>query len=33
MKNNIKELINFNNIDDSMKNIEKYFESNSGNCE
>lgn len=33
MKKDIQELIHFNDIDDSMRNIEKYFESNNGICE
>lgn len=33
MNNEIKELVNFNNIDDSMRKIENYFEYNNGTCE
>ena len=33
MTKEIKELIDFNNIDDSMINIENYFKSNKGTCE
>ena len=33
MTKEIKELIDFNNIDDSMINIENYFKSNNGTCE
>ena len=29
----IKEIIDFNDIDDSMKNIEQYFKTNNGTCE
>ena len=33
MKNEIKNLVDFNNIDDSMKNVENYFKSKNGSCE
>lgn len=33
MNHEIKKLVNFNNMDDSIKNIEKYFESKNGTCE
>lgn len=33
MNNEIKELVNFNDISDSMSSIENYFESNNGTCE
>lgn len=33
MSREIKELVNFNNIDDSIKNVEKYFKSKNGSCE
>ena len=33
MTKEIKKLIDFNNIDDSMINIENYFKSNNGTCE
>lgn len=33
MNKEIKELVDFNNIDDSMENIENYFKSNNGTCE
>lgn len=29
----IKEVVDFNDIDDSMKNIEEYFKSKNGSCE
>lgn len=33
MNNEIKKLVDFNNIDDSMKNVENYFKSKNGSCE
>ena len=33
MNNEIKNLVNFNNIDSSMKNVENYFKSKNGSCE
>ena len=33
MNNEIKELVDFDNIDNSMENIENYFKSNNGTCE
>lgn len=33
MSNEIKEIVNFNNIGNSMENIEKYFETKNGTCE
>ena len=33
MKKEIEELIDFNDIEDSMRNIEKYFKFNNGTCE
>lgn len=33
MNNEIKELVDFNNIDNSMKNIDKFFNSKNGSCE
>lgn len=33
MYNEIKELVDVNHIDDSIKNVEKYFESKNGSCE
>ena len=33
MEKEIKEIIDFNGIDDSMKNIEQYFKTNNGTCE
>lgn len=33
MKSEIKKLVNFNNISESIKNIENYFKSNNGTCE
>lgn len=33
MNKDIKEIIDFNNIDKSMKNIEQYFKNNNGICE
>jgi len=33
MNNEIKNLVDFNNIDDSMKNVENYFKSKNGSCE
>lgn len=33
MNKEIKELVDFNNIADSMRKIENYFESNNGTCE
>ncbi len=33
MKKNLIELTNFNNIDESLSNIEKYFKDNNGTCE
>lgn len=33
IEKDIKELVDFNNIDKSMNNIEEYFESNNGTCE
>jgi len=33
MNKEIKELVDFNNIDVSMRKIENYFESNNGTCE
>ena len=32
MKEQIKEIIDFNDIDNSMVNIENYFISNNGTC-
>ncbi len=33
MTNEIKKLVDFNNIDSSIENLEKYFKSKKGNCE
>ncbi len=33
MEKNIKELTDFDNINDSISNIEKYFKDNNGTCE
>ncbi len=33
MNNEIKNLVNFNNIDSSMKNVENYFKSKNGSCD
>ena len=33
MSNEIKKIVNFNNIDNSMANIDNYFKSHSGTCE
>ncbi len=33
MRNEIKQLVNFNHIDNSMENVTKYFESKNGSCE
>ncbi len=33
MKNDLIKVANFNNIDESFSNIEKYFKDNNGNCE
>ena len=33
MSNEIKKIVNFNNIDDSLANIENYFKSKNGTCE
>lgn len=33
MNHEIEKLVDFNNIDNSMKNIEEYFKSKNGNCE
>lgn len=33
INNDLKEIIDFNNIDKSIKNIEQYFKDNNGTCE
>lgn len=33
MNKEIKELVDFNNIDNSMNNIDNYFQAQNGNCE
>ena len=33
IKNEVKELVDYNDIDKSMNNIEEYFESHNGTCE
>ena len=33
MSDEINEIVDFNNIDNSMINIENYFKSNNGTCE
>lgn len=33
MSDEINEIVDFNNIDNSMINIENYFKNNNGTCE
>lgn len=33
MSNEIKKIVDFNHIDDSMTNVEKYFKNHNGTCE